>query len=242
MQLPIIGQPRAANPAGRGVPTTFPQRKPAFQGTAPRKSRWSRRGLRTSWLQSQLLPNDSLTRGWVPRRRPPKQPIEPYTTPLLFWGCGSGYRGRSRPTKPATARAVNILVTPSTLAPPCRRHGLPSPSQFRGPAPPYLALCVGVGWEQARYLSPVAPFRAGPGEPWPVVTSTPPCLPLLSLWDRISCSFGVLPPPKQVHCTWVGRSEGVISPWYPLWGTRGFTADFSAPVAFLSLSGGEEGA
>ena len=89
---------------------------------------------------------------------------------------------------------------------------------------------------------PCRPLPSGPREPWPVVTSTPPCLPLLSLQDRISCSFGVLPPPKQLHCTWVGRPADVTSPWYLLWGTRGPTADFSATDAFLSLSGGEEGA
>ena len=45
-------------------------------------------------------PNDIPTTGWGPRRHPPKS-IEPYTTPLLFWGCECGSRaGLGRPNSP----------------------------------------------------------------------------------------------------------------------------------------------
>ena len=112
-----------------------------------------------------------------PRRRPPKQSIEPYTTPLLFWGCGRGPRGRSRQTKPAEARAVNIPVTPTTLAPPCRHsrscHGEPGPRSSWVLPLPTSHTVLGRD-ESGRGTSPLQPFARGPGGPWLAVTPAPP--------------------------------------------------------------------
>ena len=92
--------PESSNDAYReeGQP---PRALPTPECRRSRSETWGSR-----WWQSRLpphLPTDRV--GTLADET--TQSIEPYATPLLFWGCGCGPRGQYRPTKPAEARHVN---------------------------------------------------------------------------------------------------------------------------------------
>ena len=92
--------PESSNDAYReeGQP---PRALPTPEFRRSRSETWGPR-----WWQSRLPPHLPTDRVGT-LADDTTQSIEPYATPLLFWGCGCGPRGQYRPTKPAEARHVN---------------------------------------------------------------------------------------------------------------------------------------
>jgi len=101
------------------------------------------------------LPSSPPLRHHIVRPAASNVPANPACPCPPSGGAGAVAGSQYQPINPATVRAVNFPVTPTTLAPHCQRPGFSMATQcpqFLGLAPSCLAHCVRVGREQVRLV------------------------------------------------------------------------------------------